>query len=772
MNRRLLLPGMEPGFGREIAEAFVVARPRLVATVRMPFRLRYRAPPQLLSTLVTFVLQKRNEGSHSRPANLVQGRSATLQLPASQLSCIQKLQRFFGVDFANLRVNIQAPLLARIALLVLPSLPLVAGQAPDLTQKSLEDLMSIKVTSVSKKEQTTSQAAAAVFVISREDIAHSGALNIPDLLRMVPGLEVAQIDAANWAISARGFNGQFSNKLLVLVDGRTVYTSTFAGVFWDSQNIPLGSIEKIEVIRGPGAAVWGSNAVNGVINIITLSAADTQGATIAAGAGNGSIGPETLSYGDKIRSLGAFRVYAEGFEVNALPTMAGLDGKDDWRLVHGGFRFDSTISAKDFFTAEGETYVGNAGELAYIPLSLQPPESATVALRNLYSGWNLLARWNRIFSPRSEATLQVSFDRTSRGDTTYGFGLNTFDIDLQHHIVWGTRQDIVWGLAYRLSADDISSTLRVSANPQARNTQLLSAFAQDEIAILPDRVHLSLGARVEDSDYSGVSFQPSGRLMWTPDKKNSVWAAASHADRTPARSDTNFRVNFEVLPGPGNMPILVSLFGNPNQKDEEVTAFEMGYRTTLTNHFSLDSTVFYNRYRDLVSVEPGAMRIEANPAPVHLLIPSSFGNGLYGEASGIETYAKWRLTRFWTLDPGYAYYSLHLHKFAASQDTGSVSGTEGGNPNHQAQLRSNLDLPWKLQWSASAYFVNRLPAQSIPSYTRLDAGLNWRAGESVSLSVEGQNLLKNLHPEFSGTDSTVQSGLMRRVVFGKITWSF
>jgi iron complex outermembrane receptor protein len=259
--------------------------------------------------------------------------------------------------------------------------------------------------------------------------------------------------------------------------------------------------------------------------------------------------------------------------------------------------------------------------------------------------------------------------------------------------------------------------------------------------------------------------------VWTPDSRNSVWAAVSHADRTPARSDTDFRVNFEALPGPGGLPILVSLFGNPNQKNEQLTAFETGYRTTVTSRFSLDSTVFYNRYHDLVSVEPGAMRIETNPAPVHLLIPESFGNSLFGETHGIETFAEWRVARFWTLNPGYTFFSMRLHEFGGSQD-GSIPGTEGGTPDHQAQLRSSLDLPWKLQWNASAYFVNRLPAQSIPSYTRLDSGLIWRAGERVSLSVVGQNLLRDFHPEYSGPNSTVQSGLMRRVAYGKITWSF
>jgi iron complex outermembrane receptor protein len=640
-----------------------------------------------------------------------------------------------------------------------------------LTEKSLEDLMNIKVTSVSKREQTTSQAAAAVFVISREDIGHPGALNIPDLLRMVPGLDVAQIDAGKWAISARGFNGQYSNKLLVLIDGRTVYSPIFAGVFWDSENVPLDSIERIEVIRGPGAAAWGSNAVNGVIDIITISAEDSQGGKIVASGGNASVGPEAIRYGGKARDVGAYRVFAEGFHNSTLPTLAGLDGRDDLHLIHGGFRTDTTLSAKDSLTTEGEIYSGNAGELTFTPLSLLPPESAIVALRDRYSGGDLFARWNRAFSPASQTSLQVYFDRTSRGDTTYGIGLNTFDVDFQHHIVWGARQDVVWGLGYRVSMDDIDPTLRISATPQTRHTQLFSSFAQDEITVRPDRVRLSLGARVEHNDYTGFDFQPSGRLVWTPDDKKSIWGAVSHADRTPARSDTDFRVNFAALPGPGNLPILVSLFGNPNQKNEQLTAFETGYRASLTSRFSFDSTAFYNRYRDLSSVEPQSTRIEANPAPIHLLVPESFGNSLFGETHGLEAFANWKVAKSWTLNPGYTFFALHLHEFANSQD-GSIPGTQGGIPDHQAQLRSSLSLPWNLQWNASAYFVNRLPAQSIPSYTRLDSGMNWYLGESVSLSVVGQNLLKDLHPEYSGPNSTVQPGLMRRTAYAKITWSF
>jgi len=670
------------------------------------------------------------------------------------------------------RVSRRVRIFAATVLIASAGLPSLSQQTPDLTQKSLEDLMNIEVTSVSKKEQTTSQAAAAVFVISRGDISRSGALSIPDLLRMVPGLDVAQIDAGKWAITARGFNGQYSDKLLVMIDGRTVYTPIFAGVYWDSQNVPLDSIERIEVIRGPGAAVWGANAVNGVINIITRNAADTQGGYVGAGIGNIGTGTESIRYGGNAGRVGAYRVYAEGLHYNSLPTFTGLDGHDDWRLINGGFRADTTLSAKDSLTTEGRAYAGDAGEMATVPISLLPPVTATVALNDGYSGWNLLTRWNRTISPRSDTSLQVYFDRTTRGDTTYEVGLNTFDIDFQHHIKVGTQQDVVWGLGYRLSSDGTTPTLRIIFTPNNRVTQLFSSFAQDDITILPNRLHLSLGARIEHNDYTGLGFEPSGSLAWTPDTKNMVWAAISGADRTPSRADHDFRINYAAVPGPGNMPILISLIGVPNFRNEHLTAYQAGYRSTLTSRFSVDSTIFYNRYRDVESVEPGSTAIETIPAPVHLLMSSYLGNGLYGETHGIELFANWKVASAWTLSPGYTFFSMHVHPFAGSQDFTAAAADEGGTPDHQAQLRSTISLPRNLQWNASMYFVNRLPAVSFPSYTRVDTSLIWHAGERISVSLVGQNLLRNLHPEYAGSSSSVQSGMMERSAYAKITWSY
>jgi iron complex outermembrane receptor protein len=650
---------------------------------------------------------------------------------------------------------------------------IVHGQASpqDLTQLKLEDLMNMEVTSVSKKEQKISEAASAVFVITSEDIARSGANDIPDLLRMVPGVEVAQINSSKWAISIRGFNGQYSNKLLVLVDGRTVYTPMLSGVFWDAQDVLLDNIDRIEVIRGPGATVWGANAVNGVINIITKKTSDTQGAFATAGGGSYEHGFGAARYGGRLGGATSYRVFADGFDRNHFPTPFGLNGNDDWEMVHGGFRVDTSASAQDSITVEGDANSGNAGEVAGSVVSISPPINGLLDLRDRYSGWDLLSRWNHTSSAHSETSLQVYFDRNTRSDTTYGFGVNTFDLDFQHHIGWGTRQDFVWGLGYRVSSDDTLATLRISFTPAGRTTQLFSSFVQDEITILPERLYLSLGTKLEHNDYTGFGLEPSGRIAWTPNARNTLWAAVSQAQRTPARSDTGILVNLAALSGPNNIPMLVGYTGNPNEKAERETSVETGYRARLSSSVSLDSTIFFNHYGDLVSVEPGSPLFDADPTP-HLVVLSRFANLLYGETHGFETLVNWKVTRRWTLSPSYSFLTMHLHREASSADLTTAPETEGSVPTHQAQLRSQVNLPLHLQWNAAANFVGSLPALAVPSYTRLDSNMTWQAGERFSISLVGQNLLHDRHLEYTGPDSSVQSDLIKRSVYAKVTWRF
>jgi iron complex outermembrane receptor protein len=643
---------------------------------------------------------------------------------------------------------------------------------PDLSKLSVEDLMNVEVTSVSKKEQKLSRVAAAIFVITAEDIRRSGATNVPDLLRMVPGLQVAQINSSTWAITSRGFDGQYSNKLLVLVDGRSVYSPIFAGSYWDTQTLLLETVARIEVIRGPGATVWGANAVNGVINITSKKAAELQGGLVTGGGGTTDQAFGTARYGGKIGAPVSYTVFGDGFSQGSFPDQTGQSGEDAWRTYRGGFRVDADASPKDSLTFEGHAYTGNTEELVATIASISPPVNAILPFQDRFSGWDVLTRWTHTVSRHSETSLQIGFDRSSRGDTTYGTGLDKFNIDFQHHLGWGNRQDLVWGLSYDLATDGLATTSRIEFQPTQQTRQFFSSFLQDEIALRPDKLYLTLGAKLDWNDYTGVGLQPSVRIAWVLTEESMFWAAASRALRTPSQIDRYIRVNEAVVSGPQGLPVLVGAFGNPSQQNENLDAFEVGYRTDIAKNISLDGTAFYNHYYDLVSVEPGAPFLETAPAPVHLVLPEIFGNGLHGETHGLELSVNWKIATHWTLSPGYSFLAMHLHRDVTSRDSTTIAGTQGGFPNQQAQLRSHVEISSHWQWNASAYFVGRLVAPGVPSYTRLDTNVLWQPTERFSVSVVGQNLLRDHHLEYIGPDQTEESSLIKRSAYVKFTWQF
>lgn len=685
--------------------------------------------------------------------------------PATRREATRKTRRHFARRMNRI-------LAFAVLTATLPSPSGAQQKPPDLTNASLEDLMNVEVTSVSKKEQKLSHTASAVFVITAEDIRKSGATNIPDLLRMVPGIQVAQINSDTWAITARGFNGQYSNELLVLIDGRTVYSPVFAGVYWDVQNVPLENIERIEVIRGPGATVWGANAVNGVINIITKKSSDTQGGLVTGGGGTYEQGFGTIRYGGTAGNNTTYRANLFGFNRDHLPGLTGPSNDDSWHALTGGFRVDSKIGDNNSLMFEGDSYSGSANELAPSIVSLSPPLNAAVPLLDRFSGWDVISRWDHAVSSTSQTTLQVYFDRSNRGDTTYEMGLLTVDVDFQHHFAWGSRQDMVWGLGYRLNSDEIDSSPRVAMNPPYLTMQLFSSFIQDEVAIRPNSLYLTAGTKLEHNPFTGFGWQPSVRADWLINEKSSAWVAVSRAISTPSQVDRDVRLNYEALPGPTGIPLMLSVIGSPNFGNVDLTAVEAGYRTQLSTRLSLDGTAFFNDYDHAVSLEPGAPFLESTPAPPHIVLPEYLTNLLYAETHGAEIFADWKPNSRWTLSPGYAYLTIHAHNHLGSLDTTSGPDLEGGSPNHQIDLRSGVRLGRGFEWNTSAYFVGRLPAQQVPSYTRLDTNLIWHAGERFSVGLAGQNLLKDRHLEFNGPESTQLSGLVKRSAYIKLSWQF
>jgi iron complex outermembrane recepter protein len=672
-----------------------------------------------------------------------------------------------GLSYRGVKGGLlSAQMLVCLMLLFAPLTAFPQQPSDDLTDRSIEDLMNIHVTSASKEDQKMSQVAAAIFVIGQEDIRRSGATNIPDLLRMVPGLDVAQINANTWAISARGFNSQFANKLLVLVDGRAVYTPLLGGVTWDTVDVPVGDIDRIEVIRGPGGTVWGNNAVNGVINIITKRAQDTQGSAVTAGGGTLGQGFGTAQYGGSTTGA-AYRVFANYLNHDPFPAIGGGNGGDGWHLLHGGFRVDTDLSKPDTLTLQGDLYVGAEGA-SIVHSVLSPPENLNVFRHTGLSGGNVLGRWNRAFSARSDLTVQFYFDRYTRSGPESRELRNTVDFDFRHHVILSSRHDLTWGAGYRYSADQTVGTIDQAFVPADRAGQLWNFFVEDQITLKPDVLHLYVGTKLENNYFTGFVLEPSIRVAWSLSNRQTLWASISDANRAPSRHDLNLVAVLAALPGPAE----VVLLGNPNLKSEGVVAYELGYRTEINNRISVDLATFVNSYRNLESQEPLPSFFEPDTSPPLLVLPKSFANKIYGATAGAEASVQWKVTNRWTLSPGYSFLRMDLHTDLDSQDTTTVADTQGSNPGHQAQLRSHLKLPHGIDWDSNAYFVGPLPAQFVHSYTRVDSLLTWNFSERAQLGIVGQNLLSDRHVEADDTYAVVNSSEVKRTAYVKFAWRF
>ena len=606
-----------------------------------------------------------------------------------------------------------------------------AAAAPsELTELSLEELMNIEVTSVSKKPERLSDAAAAVYVITREDIRRSGYTSIPEILRLAPNLQVARVDSSRYAITARGFNNTAANKLLVLIDGRSVYTPLFSGVFWDVQDTMIEDIERIEVISGPGGTLWGSNAVNGVINIITRHSQDTTGALVSLGEGTEERGAG-VRYGAKLGENATLRVYGKGFHRDNTVRGNGTNVEDSWKKGQVGFRTDWSRGS-DALTLQGDGYTGTIDQVG---------DDSSI------SGANLLARWNRTLQDGSVLQVLGYFDRTRRiVPGTFGELLDTYDIEAQHRFQLGASHDIVWGGGYRLMHDAVTNSAVLAFLPNVKVLRLANGFLQDSIA-LHERLHLILGAKLESNSYTGLEVQPNARLAWKLRDDALLWSAVSRVVRTPSRLDRDFFI-------PANPPF-PPLNGGPDFKSEKLIAFEVGYRQNPAPYASFSISTFYNIYNDLRSVEPG---------PGGALV---LANKMEGYTYGVETWGSFHVLDWWRLSAGYTYLQEKLGFKAGSGDTNTAAA--GNDPEHQVSARSAMNLPYNLEFDVGLRVIGALPSPNVPSYVTLDTRLGWTFMKGVELSLIGYNLLDHDHPE-SGAAATRSE--LARAFYARIVWTY
>jgi iron complex outermembrane recepter protein len=637
------------------------------------------------------------------------------------------------------------------------------ARTDDYFDLSPEQLISAEVISVSKKAEPVAQAPAAIYVITHEDISRTGVTSIPDALRMAPGVDVAQGDSNSWAINIRGFNKGLANQLLVMVDGRTLYNPLFAGTYWELQNMPLEDIERIEVIRGPGGTLWGANAVNGVINIITKKAQDTQGKLVSVAAGNYVRDFGLGQIGGKINDNSWYRAYIQHFNNGSFKNPDGDDAGDAWHDNRAGFRIDWG----DKLTVSGDAYTNRSGQLVSVP-QFTPPY-AMINEDNMESqGANLLAHWKNKFGDGSLLALQAYADYTARDQLILRDEREIFDFNGQYNFPVRGRNEIIVGGGYRMTHDNLGNTRTLTLRPSRNTDSLFNVFAQDKIALVPDHWYLTLGSKAEYRSDIGLEFEPNARLQWFPDDHQAIWAAVSRALRTPSPIETDINLNAGVFP-PGILPLEFNLAANPHFDSERLIAYELGYRNQITSDLAMDVAAFYNNYNGLAAQQfQGLSLVNNGVDPPYFLFQTNQANLMAAETHGIEIAAEWSVSKSWKLTGSYSFQEMFIH---LDNDFTNQQAQEMQSPRHQANLRSywNINKDWVLNTSVN--YVSRLSAFDVPAYIRLDMNLGWHVAPRVKFNLIGQNLLQGYHREFgNGTD--LNASEVPRSVFGKVTWEF
>jgi iron complex outermembrane receptor protein len=576
-------------------------------------------------------------------------------------------------------------------------------------------------------------------------------------------MDVARIDSHEWAVSARGFDAQFANKLLILEDGRTIYGPAYGGVNWGMQDMMLEDLDRIEVIRGPGASLWGANAVNGVVNILSKSARDTQG-WLVSGTGGTEDQPEVAArYGGQVGSNLFYRVYGKYFDRDGLVTSTGADANDEWSSIQGGTRMDWEPCDNSKFTLQGSYYNDFVHENQNVVV-LTPPFGANTNVLNHDYGGNVLGRWTRQFSESSELTLQSYYEHFKQEQVGSSETRDSFDFDGQYRFPIGERNDIITGFQYYLTLDNFPPNFFLTWTPPERHDELFSAFAQDEITLVPEHWSLTLGSKFEHNDYTGFEAEPNIRLLWTPTANQTVWGAISRAVRTPSRYETGARVNYSAFEETNSTIAINRLLGNESAEAEDLTAYELGYRIEPTKRLSFDLATFYNQYDHLLRFVPGTNFMQG---PIEVF-PQSIKNSGSAESFGAELLAEWKVLDNWRLTASYSWLHVNLHP-----DDRAFQG----NPQQMAQVRSYFDLTPNLEFNSAVYYMDQQTAESglstvtIPSYVRLDVGMVWRPAKPLEIGVWGQNLVQDRHAEFPSLKSSIQTEIPREVM-AKLTLRF